>query len=73
MGREQRQQQRERAAGVRIQRSQSRSSLSASFEALAGYFPCMNSPEEDEGEHSRGKQEKLAGDIKACNGRGRYM
>ncbi|OCT74946.1 hypothetical protein XELAEV_18033934mg [Xenopus laevis] len=48
MGREQRQQQSQRAPGLRIQRSQSRSSLSASFEALAGYFPCMNSMEEDE-------------------------
>lgn len=37
------------AAGRSMQRSQSRSSLSASFEALAGYFPCMNSLEEDEG------------------------
>uniref|UniRef100_G3UF18 C2 domain-containing protein n=1 Tax=Loxodonta africana TaxID=9785 RepID=G3UF18_LOXAF len=36
------------AAGRSIQRSQSRSSLSASFEALAGYFPCMNSLEEEE-------------------------
>ncbi|XP_008575505.1 PREDICTED: regulating synaptic membrane exocytosis protein 2-like isoform X2 [Galeopterus variegatus] len=38
------------AAGRSMQRSQSRGSLSASFEALAGYFPCMNSLEEDEGE-----------------------
>ena len=37
------------AAGRSMQRSQSRGSLSASFEALAGYFPCMNSLEEDEG------------------------
>lgn len=37
------------AAGRSMQRSQSRSSLTASFEALAGYFPCMNSLEEDEG------------------------
>lgn len=37
------------AAGRSMQRSQSRSSLSASFEALAGYFPCMNSLEEEEG------------------------
>ncbi|XP_040835369.1 regulating synaptic membrane exocytosis protein 2 isoform X36 [Ochotona curzoniae] len=36
-------------AGRSMQRSQSRSSLSASFEALAGYFPCMNSLEEEEG------------------------
>lgn len=36
------------AAGRSMQRSQSRSSLSASFEALAGYFPCMNSLEEEE-------------------------
>lgn len=35
------------AAGRSMQRSQSRSSLSASFEALAGYFPCMNSLEEE--------------------------
>ena len=34
------------AAGRSMQRSQSRSSLSASFEALAGYFPCMNSLED---------------------------
>ncbi|EPY77917.1 regulating synaptic membrane exocytosis protein 2 [Camelus ferus] len=38
------------AAGRSMQRSQSRSSLSASFEALAGYFPCMNSLEEEDGE-----------------------
>ncbi|KAK2491042.1 hypothetical protein MC885_001788 [Smutsia gigantea] len=38
------------AAGRSMQRSQSRSSLSASFEALAGYFPCMNSLEEEEGD-----------------------
>lgn len=37
------------ASGRSMQRSQSRSSLSASFEALAGYFPCMNSLEEEEG------------------------
>lgn len=38
------------APGMRIQRSQSKMSLSASFEALAIYFPCMNSfDEEDEG------------------------
>lgn len=34
---------------MRMQRSQSRISLSASFEALAVYFPCMNSFEEDDG------------------------
>uniref|UniRef100_A0ACB8FEB8 Uncharacterized protein n=1 Tax=Sphaerodactylus townsendi TaxID=933632 RepID=A0ACB8FEB8_9SAUR len=40
---------RQSAAGGRsIPRSQSRSSLSASFEALAGYFPCMNSLQEEE-------------------------
>lgn len=38
------------APGMRIQCSQSKISLSASFEALAVYFPCMNSfDEEDEG------------------------
>ncbi|KPP57854.1 hypothetical protein Z043_124374, partial [Scleropages formosus] len=37
------------APSTRMQRSQSRLSLSASFEALAVYFPCMNSfDEEDE-------------------------
>ncbi|RMC15061.1 hypothetical protein DUI87_07241 [Hirundo rustica rustica] len=42
---------RQTAAGGRaMQRSQSRSSLSASFEALAVYFPCMNSLEEEDGE-----------------------
>ncbi|KAL8181817.1 UNVERIFIED_CONTAM: hypothetical protein K2H54_030611 [Gekko kuhli] len=42
---------RQSAGGGRsIQRSPSRSSLSASFEALAVYFPCMNSLEEEEGE-----------------------
>lgn len=47
---------RQTAAGGRsMQRSQSRSSLSASFEALAVYFPCMNSlEEEDRGEGSSG-------------------
>nr|XP_033770944.1 regulating synaptic membrane exocytosis protein 4 isoform X2 [Geotrypetes seraphini] len=33
-----------------MERSQSRISLSASFEALAIYFPCMNSFDEDDGE-----------------------
>lgn len=42
------------AAGRSMQRSQSRSSLSASFEALAGYFPCMNSLEEEEEEGEPG-------------------
>lgn len=32
-----------------MERSQSRISLSASFEALAIYFPCMNSFDEDDG------------------------
>ena len=42
------------APGIRIQRSQSKLSLSASFEALAVYFPCMNSfDEEDEGKRRR--------------------
>lgn len=36
--------------GGRMQRSQSRMSLSASFEALAVYFPCMNSFDEEDGE-----------------------
>ncbi|KAG9338248.1 hypothetical protein JZ751_026053 [Albula glossodonta] len=35
---------------MRMQRSQSRMSLSASFEALAVYFPCMNSFDEEDGE-----------------------
>ncbi|XP_043921623.1 regulating synaptic membrane exocytosis protein 2 isoform X5 [Protopterus annectens] len=35
-------------SGVRILRSQSRISLSASFEAIAVYFPCMNSFDEDD-------------------------
>ena len=37
------------APGLRIQRSQSKMSLSASFEALAVYFPCMNSFDEEDG------------------------
>lgn len=37
------------APGMRIQRSQSKMSLSASFEALAIYFPCMNSFDEEDG------------------------
>lgn len=32
-----------------MERSQSRLSLSASFEALAIYFPCMNSFDEEDG------------------------
>ncbi|KAK1806707.1 hypothetical protein P4O66_005204 [Electrophorus voltai] len=38
------------ASGGRMHRSQSRLSLSASFEALAVYFPCMNSFDEEDGE-----------------------
>ena len=41
----------------RMQRSQSRMSLSASFEALAVYFPCMNSFDEEDG----GKDRERAG------------
>ncbi|CDQ93128.1 unnamed protein product [Oncorhynchus mykiss] len=37
-------------SGMRMQRSQSKMSLSASFEALANYFPCMNSFDEEDGE-----------------------
>uniref|UniRef100_UPI0037E7A2CC regulating synaptic membrane exocytosis protein 4 isoform X3 n=1 Tax=Semicossyphus pulcher TaxID=241346 RepID=UPI0037E7A2CC len=43
-----------------MERSQSRISLSASFEALAIYFPCMNSFDEDDGD-SGGR--KLKGGI----------
>ncbi|XP_063281917.1 regulating synaptic membrane exocytosis protein 4 [Pelobates fuscus] len=42
-----------------MERSQSRISLSASFEALAIYFPCMNSFDEEDGEDGR----KLKGAI----------
>ena len=38
---------------MRMQRSQSKMSLSASFEALANYFPCMNSFDEDDGGKTR--------------------
>lgn len=38
--------------GLYMERSQSRISLSASFEALAIYFPCMNSFDEDDGGES---------------------
>lgn len=39
--------------GLYMERSQSRISLSASFEALAIYFPCMNSFDEDDaGKHA---------------------
>lgn len=42
-------------AGLFMERSQSRLSLSASFEALAIYFPCMNSfDEEDAGTRGGG-------------------
>lgn len=39
--------------GLYMERSQSRISLSASFEALAIYFPCMNSFDEDDGGERR--------------------
>ncbi|RXN33851.1 regulating synaptic membrane exocytosis 2-like isoform X3 [Labeo rohita] len=42
--------------GMRMQRSQSRLSLSASFEALAVYFPCMNSFDEADGEEGKKKK-----------------
>ncbi|XP_037108329.1 regulating synaptic membrane exocytosis protein 4 isoform X2 [Syngnathus acus] len=44
-----------------MERSQSRISLSASFEALAIYFPCMNSFDEDDGVDPDGR--KLKGAI----------
>lgn len=51
------------APGMRIQRSQSKMSLSASFEALAVYFPCMNSFDEEDGGKmtSRGSVAAAAG------------
>lgn len=50
------------APGMRIQRSQSKMSLSASFEALAVYFPCMNSfDEEDGGKMLQQRQQMDAG------------
>ncbi|KAL6457642.1 hypothetical protein MHYP_G00346050, partial [Metynnis hypsauchen] len=42
--------------GMRMQRSQSKLSLSASFEALAVYFPCMNSFDEASGEEGKKKK-----------------
>ncbi|XP_030231646.1 regulating synaptic membrane exocytosis protein 4 [Gadus morhua] len=41
-----------------MERSQSRISLSASFEALAIYFPCMNSFDEDDGVDTEGRRLK---------------
>lgn len=53
------------APGMRIQRSQSKMSLSASFEALAVYFPCMNSFDEEDGGkmtcRKASQQQQLAG------------
>lgn len=53
------------APGMRIQRSQSKMSLSASFEALAVYFPCMNSFDEEDGgktiSREMSQQQQLAG------------
>ncbi|XP_029682919.1 regulating synaptic membrane exocytosis protein 4 isoform X2 [Takifugu rubripes] len=43
-----------------MERSQSRISLSASFEALAIYFPCMNSFDEDDGVDTEGRRLKGA-------------
>lgn len=48
----------------RMQRSQSRMSLSASFEALAVYFPCMNSFDEEEGgERHPGSWSLVSGEM----------
>ncbi|OWK04452.1 RIMS2 [Cervus elaphus hippelaphus] len=60
------------AAGRSMQRSQSRSSLSASFEALAGYFPCMNSLEEED-EEEKGTQTEacIKYRTRAAGGEGR--
>ncbi|XP_052440404.1 regulating synaptic membrane exocytosis protein 4-like isoform X3 [Carassius gibelio] len=41
---------------MRMQRSQSRLSLSASFEAMAVYFPCMNSFDKTDGEEGKKKK-----------------
>lgn len=55
------------APGMRIQRSQSKMSLSASFEALAVYFPCMNSfDEEDGGKMTSGEMSQKQ--LMACGG-----
>lgn len=55
------------APGMRIQRSQSKMSLSASFEALAVYFPCMNSFDEEDGgkmiSREMSQQQQLAGGL----------
>uniref|UniRef100_W5ML33 Regulating synaptic membrane exocytosis 4 n=2 Tax=Lepisosteus oculatus TaxID=7918 RepID=W5ML33_LEPOC len=48
------------APGLYMERSQSRISLSASFEALAIYFPCMNSFDEDDVD---GEGRKVKGTI----------
>ncbi|XP_029469460.1 regulating synaptic membrane exocytosis protein 4 isoform X2 [Rhinatrema bivittatum] len=46
-----------------MERSQSRISLSASFEALAIYFPCMNSFDEDDG----GRYHYQVGGVQICH------
>lgn len=52
--------------GLYMERLQSRISLSASFEALAVYFPCMNSFDEDgNGEcSSKAKKDGLSGVVR---------
>lgn len=63
------------APGMRIHRSQSKMSLSASFEALAVYFPCMNSfDEEDEGKTMLLQQlQKAAGLVGVWERAGLHM
>lgn len=53
------------APGMRIQRSPSKMSLSASFEALAVYFPCMNSFDEEDGGKMTAREEHAGFSRKA--------
>lgn len=55
------------APGMRIQRSQSKMSLSASFEALAVYFPCMNSFDEEDGGKDDKRGDVPSGRLPGCS------
>lgn len=58
-------------AGLFMERSQSRLSLSASFEALAIYFPCMNSFDEEDAGTGPGWVRSGGGGARGCVRRGR--
>lgn len=60
-------------SGLFMERSQSRLSLSASFEALAIYFPCMNSFDEEDTGKTRAEKGGGEPEFGRLRGGGRIL